>query len=159
MLNCSTCHKKKPESHFYAYPEHRAHIPLNASPEDSEALARLLADGLLDSETASQTPTRARATLASARKQLATSGRPAESAAQRRQREAAEARAVEREEAEAAQAEAENMPLPWWMKAGAWVGGILFAGALAWSGYQQTHQPGSMGSPDGWSSPDGWQGR
>lgn len=150
MLNCSTCHKKKPEAHFYAYPDHRAHIPLNASPEDSEALARLLADGLLDSETASQTPTRARATLASARKQLATSGRPAESAAQRRQREAAEARAVEREaEAEAREAEA-NEPLPWWMKAGMWAGGILFGVVLVWSGYQQAHQPGSMGAPDGW---------
>ena len=150
MLNCSTCHKKKPESHFYAYPEHRAHIPLNASPEDSEALARLLADGLLDSETASQTPTRARATLASARKQLATSGRPAESEAQRRQREAAEARAVEREAEDAAWAEAANTPLPWWAKAGMWAGGIVLVVLAGYGGYQQAHQPGSMGSPDGW---------
>lgn len=159
MLNCSTCHKRKPEAHFYDYPDHRAHVPLNASPEDAAALARLLADGLLPASAASQTPTASQATLARARQRLATSGRPDESPAQRRQREAAQARAVEREEEAAAQAEADAAPWPWWMKAGAWVGGILFAGALAWSGYQQVHTPGSMGSPDGWSSPDGWQGR
>ena len=132
MLNCSTCHKKKPEAHFYAYPEHRAHIPLNASPEDSEALARLLADGLLDSETASQTPTRARATLASARKQLATSGRPAESEAQGRAREAAQARA-DAAYTEDEDADGEGESAGWWTLAG--VGGILglFIGALVWA--------------------------
>jgi hypothetical protein len=139
MLNCSTCHKKKPTEHFYDYPEHRAHIPMHASPEDSEALACLLADGLLDEDAASQTPTRARSTLAHAREQLATSGRPVESAAQRARREAAEARAMARaEEAEAAQAEA-DAPWPWWMKAGAWVGGIAFAGAVGWGLWRDTH--------------------
>lgn len=124
MLNCSTCHKQKPESHFYANPSHRAHVPLNASPEDSAALARLLADGLLPASAARQTPSASRATLASARQRVATSGRPDESPAQRRQREAAEARAVEREEAEAAQAEAEAEPWPLWMKVTG-VGGLL----------------------------------
>lgn len=138
MLNCSTCHKKKPTEHFYAYPEHRAHIPLHASPEDSEALARLLADGLLDSETASQTPTRARATLASAREQLATSGRPEEDETQRARREAAQARAeaaydaayTEDEDADGA-SEGEGESGGWWTLAG--IGsliGLFIGGAI-----------------------------
>lgn len=136
MLNCSTCHKKKPEAHFYAYPDHRAHIPLNAAPEDGAALARLLADGLLDSDAASQTPTRARATLASARKQLATSGRPAESEAQRRQREAAQARA-DAAYAEDEDADGEGESGGWWELAGiggltlAVLGGIIYAARRA----------------------------
>ena len=139
MLNCSTCHKKKPEAHFYAYPDHRAHIPLHASPEDGEALARLLADGLLDEDAASQTPASARATLASARKQLATSGRPAESEAQRRQREAAQARA-DAAYAEDEDGEGEGESGGWWELAG--IGGILglFIGALVWASRHATTQ-------------------
>lgn len=132
MLNCSTCHKKKPEAHFYAYPDHRAHIPLNASPEDGEALARLLADGLLDEDAASQTPKSARATLAHAREQLATSGRPVESPAQARAREAAQARAdaAYSEDADAA-SEGEGEGGGWWTLAG--IGsliGLFIGGAI-----------------------------
>ena len=141
MLNCSTCHKKKPTEHFYAYPEHRAHIPLHASPEDGEALARLLADGLLDEDAASQTPKSARATLASARERLATGGRPEENETQRARREAAQARAEAAYEAaytedEDADGASEGEPWPWWMKAGAWVGGIAFVGALGWASWR-----------------------
>ena len=132
MLNCSTCHKKKPEAHFYANPSHRAHIPVNASPEDGEALARLLADGLIADTTARQTPARARATLASAREQLATSGRPVESEAQRRQREAAQSRAVEREEADAYQRELEAT-IDKWALGGLFAGGLAFVGWAVWA--------------------------
>lgn len=131
MLNCSTCHKKKPEAHFYANPSHRAHIPVYASPEDGEALARLLADGLMSETTARQTPTASRATLAQARERLATSGRPVESEAQRRRRELAQARAVERAEEEARLAE-EAAQFDKWALRGLGVGVLAFVGWVAW---------------------------
>ena len=134
MLNCSTCHKRKAESHFYANPSHRAHIPLTASPEDGAALARLIADGLISDAPARQINVAGHATIARARATLATSGRPPETEAQRIRREQAQARAVEREEEAARQAEIEAQIDKWALR-GVGVGALAFVGALAWKAW------------------------
>lgn len=138
MLNCSTCHKRKAESHFYANPSHRAHIPLNASPEDREALARLIADGRMPSTVVKQINTAGLATLAQARATLATSGRPPESDAQRIRRERAQARAVARAEEEARQAEIDAQVDKWVLR-GLGAGTLAFFGWLGWSAWRMSH--------------------
>lgn len=75
MLNCSTCHRRKPVEHFYERPGHIPWLPIGASAEDADALARLVADGIVKNTPGRGAPPASLDNLARARERVASGAR------------------------------------------------------------------------------------
>ena len=125
MLNCSTCHKKKPIEHFYRYAgTHTPWLPTSATDEDTDALARLIADGIVSPTPGRTTQRASRANMARVNERLATDGRPPETEDARARREAAQDEARRERER---QARADKL---WGWGAGVGLAGLVIAGAV-----------------------------